>query len=69
MTSQYLSKGLKIFFLGTVFLALIPMAGWAQPGPPPDPDVPITGIEFLLGGGVLLGLKKILNQIKSRKQQ
>jgi hypothetical protein len=33
----------------------------AQPGPPPDPDVPITGIEILLGLGGALGLKKLLS--------
>ena len=48
---------------------LLPLLGVCQPGDPGgDPDVPITGIEFLLGGGLILGLRKIIGQIKSRKE-
>lgn len=40
----------------------------AQPPPPGnpgvDPDVPITGIEILIGAGGALGLKKLLNKRK-----
>lgn len=51
-----------------LFLALLPLLGVCQPGDPGgDPDVPITGIEFLLGGGAILGIRKIIAQIKSRK--
>jgi hypothetical protein len=36
----------------------------AQPNPPgdpnTDPDVPITGIELLIGAGALLGVKRAL---------
>ena len=56
-------------YLVLALLMLLPMAGLAQPGPPPDPDVPITGIEFLLGGGALLGVRKILNHFKSNRRQ
>ena len=54
-------------FLILLFI-LLPLLGLSQPGDPGgDPDVPITGIELLLGGGLILGLKRILAQIKSRK--
>ncbi|CAN5509215.1 hypothetical protein BH10BAC4_BH10BAC4_17680 [soil metagenome] len=47
---------------------LIPILGISQPGDPGgDPDVPITGIEFLLGGGLLLGVRKIISNFKSKK--
>ena len=48
---------------------LLPLLGISQPGDPGgDPDVPITGIEFLLGGGLILGLRKIMAKVKSRKE-
>jgi len=34
----------------------------AQPGPPDDPDVPITGIEILIGVGGLFGLRKLYSK-------
>lgn len=41
-----------------VLLAAAPLH--AQPGDPGgDPDVPITGIEWLLGAGALYGAKKL----------
>ncbi|MBL7849435.1 MAG: hypothetical protein JNN04_00945 [Cyclobacteriaceae bacterium] len=45
------------------------MTGIAQPGPPPDPDVPISGIEFLLGGGALLGVRQLLSRFRSTKKE
>lgn len=48
-----------------VVLLLTPLIGWSQPGPPPDPDVPISGIEFLLGGGALLGIRQLWARAKS----
>ena len=37
----------------------------SQPGDPgDDPDVPITGIELLIGAGGVLGIKKMLNKRK-----
>ena len=53
-----------------LILILLPLLGVSQPGDPGgDPDVPITGIEFLLGGGALLGIRKIIANIKSRKDK
>ena len=52
-----------------LFLLALPVLGICQPGDPGgDPDVPITGIELLLGGGILLGIRKIYFQIKSKKE-
>lgn len=40
----------------------------AQPGDPgTDPDVPITGIEYLLGGGALYGLRQLVRKEKRTK--
>jgi hypothetical protein len=48
---------LVIFFVGSFTLS-------AQPGNPqttdPDAAVPITGIEWLIAGGCVLGLKRFL---------
>jgi hypothetical protein len=45
---------------------LCPLLVAAQPGDPGgDPDVPITGIEFLLGGGALLGIRQLWARAKS----
>lgn len=56
-------------FLILLFI-LLPLLGISQPGDPGgDPDVPITGIEFLVGGGALLGIRKIIATRKSRKER
>lgn len=39
----------------------------AQPGPPPNPDAPMTGIEILIGLGSLFGAKKIFEARKNKK--
>ena len=36
----------------------------AQPGPLPDPDVPIGGIELLIAAGALFGAKKWFDKSK-----
>ena len=49
---------------------ILPLVGMCQPGDPGgNPDVPITGIEFLVGGGALLGIRKIIATRKSRKER
>lgn len=54
---------IAIFFFATGGLL-------AQPGDPGgDPDVPITGIEILLGLGGVLGVKRILGLNKKSKKQ
>ena len=50
----------KVFF--TLALVLIFGQLMAQPGPGPDPDVPITGIEYLIELGGLYGIKKLINR-------
>ncbi len=50
-----------------LILVILPLMAISQPGNPGgDPDVPITGIELLLGGGALLGLRQMF---KSRKNK
>ena len=62
----------RIFFLFTftfvLFVFLTPDL-LAQPGDPGgDPDkVPITGIEYLLGGGILYGIRSLLKARKNRE--
>lgn len=51
-----------------IIILLLSSLAWAQPGdpcpggPPCDPDVPITGIEWLLAAGAALGVKRFLNR-------
>ncbi len=42
---------------------------FAQPGDPNDPDnpVPITGLEYLVGGGILYGVRSLLKARKDGK--
>jgi hypothetical protein len=55
----------KIFFALIVMLTCSLKVADAQPGDPGgDPDVPITGIEILIGAGGALGLKKALSRKK-----
>jgi hypothetical protein len=52
-----------------VLVCLFPFATFAQPGDPagdPDSVVPIQGILYLIGGGMLLGIKKIITRQKQR---
>lgn len=57
------------FFLATViFFSVVP--GFAQPGDPGDDnpfEVPISGIEWLLIGGGILGAKKVYNNFRKEK--
>ncbi len=54
-----------------IIFCLVSLITLAQPGGDPggggNPSVPITGIEFLLGGGMLLGIRKLISVSKSRK--
>lgn len=44
---------------------LLSVVVWAQPGDPgPDPDVPLTGIEWLMLAGGALGIKRFLSRKK-----
>jgi len=61
----YLS--LFCFLIVTIGLS---MTGYCQPVDPAsggDPDVPITGIEILLGVGGLLGARRAYNNRKKNK--
>ena len=47
-----------------LFLLLSAMV-WAQPGDPGgDPDVPLTGVEWLLIAGGALGVKRFFSRKK-----
>lgn len=62
------ARRILIFFLCTVVLTFWQTALFGQPGDPTDPNdpVPITGLEYLIGGGVLYGIRSLL---KARKKQ
>jgi hypothetical protein len=65
MKGQYmvcLKRVLALSFLMCVSACVL----YAQPDPGPDPDVPITGIEILIGAGGALGLKKLLGKRKNQ---
>jgi hypothetical protein len=52
-----------------VAFLLVSLNSFAQPGDPGgDPDVPITGLELLLGGGALLGVRKLLNRNSNKSK-
>lgn len=56
---------LSIVFIGSLTLS-------AQPGNPnvdPDQPVPITGIEWLIGGGCAIGLKKFLSSKRASSKE
>lgn len=57
----------RIVYSIILALIIIPLVALGQPGDPGgDPDVPITGIEILLAGGALLGLKKLMGKSKQK---
>jgi hypothetical protein len=50
-----------------VLLLISSVQLFAQPGDPSqDPDVPITGIEFLIALGGALGIRKLINDRKKK---
>jgi hypothetical protein len=64
---------MNLTFRKASFIFLLLISGYmvnAQPGPPgdpnADPDVPITGIEILIGAGALLGVKRALRNRNSK---
>lgn len=55
------------YFVLIVVLVILGGTAWAQPGsPPPDPGdpVPFTGLEWLIGSGLLLGVGKRLHALR-----
>jgi hypothetical protein len=60
-------RRLLIYSICTVVLLIQAVVVFGQPGDPGNPDnpVPITGLEYLLGGGVLYGIRSLL---KARKK-
>jgi len=61
------AKRILIFLFCTVALFSLQTTVFAQPGDgPPTDDVPITGIEYLIGGGIAYGIRSL---IKGRKKK
>lgn len=63
------ARSLIIFLFCTIVLIVGQTPDlFGQPGDPPIPNenVPITGLEYLLGGGILYGIRSLL---KARKKQ
>lgn len=65
------ARGIRLFLLCTAvaFVWQIPDV-FSQPGNPgggggPD-GVPITGIEYLLGGGILYGIRSLLKKAREK---
>jgi len=51
-------------------LCLVSWVVMGQPGDPGgggNPTIPISGLEFLLGGGILLGVKKIMDTMRPKR--
>ncbi|MEO5599410.1 MAG: hypothetical protein ABIR06_00650 [Cyclobacteriaceae bacterium] len=60
-------KYLLAFCLLVLLMSGISEIAFAQPGDPGgDPDVPISGIEWLLVSGALFGARKIYYNFKKR---
>lgn len=57
----------KIALLIASACIVLPAKILAQPGPPPDPDIPITGIEILVGVGSLLGTRYFMTRAKKNR--
>jgi hypothetical protein len=57
-------KRIKIYLV--LMLLLVSASLFAQPGPPDDPDIPISGIEILLLLGGVLGLRKFYVKSNSK---
>jgi hypothetical protein len=58
---------LKLFLtIAFVFAVQVSVFSQVIPPDPPTPDVPITGIEILIGAGALLGARKLM---RSRNKQ
>jgi len=60
---------MRHFISLTIFFIFIAFYGYSQPGNPGGggtPDVPITGIEYLMGLGALLGIKKVMKSFSKK---
>lgn len=59
-------RWILVLVFAFLFIAGLDQAAFAQPGNPDDPEVPITGIEWLLVGGSLFGARKIYQKFRNR---
>jgi len=58
-------KGVLLFLLCIASLVALGQPG--DPGGGGNPTVPISGIEILIGGGAILGAKRLLSRYKGKK--
>jgi hypothetical protein len=62
---------MNLKFRGLLIACFLLLSGYgssAQPGDPGgDPDVPISGIEILIGAGALLGVKRAISHSRNKK--
>ena len=57
----------RTFTVLVFFILLFPVAGISQIGDPgEDPGVPLTGIEWLLAAGGILGAKRLYQKFKKQ---
>jgi hypothetical protein len=60
----------RAFYIGFALSTFLAVGCFAQVDPPggdpPDPRVPISGIEWLLVGGGIMGARKIYLNIKKK---
>jgi hypothetical protein len=63
---------MKKLTLSSLFIVLAVCLATAQPGggPPPDPGqpVPLSGVEVLVGAGLLYGIKNMVAKRKREKR-
>ena len=60
----------RLMVRSVLVLLLTVVCTWVfgQPGDPGgDPDVPITGLEYLIGGGALYGIRTLLKKRMKQK--
>lgn len=63
------SRKFTLFLLVFMFIGTLAFGQPGDPGGDPDENpVPITGIEFLIGAGMLFGAKKILSSRNKSKE-
>jgi len=58
--------GFILICFPSIYLAAQPGGGGPPGDPTTDPDVPITGIELLIGAGAVYGTKKYLDKKKKK---
>jgi hypothetical protein len=68
LTAEKKVKQMKrVVFVLLICLVMFPLVLMAQPGNPEDPPIPIDGgLLYLLLGGIVLGVKKLMDMRKGK---